>query len=241
MATRKSRERPKVAGKPAIKPSRKRQTRAPATPVQPHAATPNMGWYADDQTGYQIARDTADRQRRFTAAQSSGVSAPPLSTAVVSNAVVDPPTVPISATAATLMGEVAMRSEAVVISSAQYEKVRSQIAVLERLITELPKQPPGIGHNRPPISEEEVGEITEAIAILKVQPVVPTAPDEARAAASTLKRTGERLGAYLDTFLSEAAKSAGKEFGKRLVQLSYWYALAHTLMGVVQSVSAWLH
>jgi hypothetical protein len=134
-----------------------------------------------------------------------------------------------------------LRAEATLIRPAQYEEMLAQVAVLERLIAELPKQPPGIGHNRPLISEEEVGEIAEAIAILKVQPVVPTAPDEARAAASTLKRTGERLGAYLDTFLSEAAKSAGKEFGKRLVQLSYWYALAHTLMGVVQSVSAWLH
>jgi hypothetical protein len=32
---------------------------------------------------------------------------------------------------------------------------------------------------------------------LKAQPVVPKAPDEAQAAALTLKNFGERLGAYL--------------------------------------------
>jgi len=70
---------------------------------------------------------------------------------------------------------------------------------------------------------------------------VPKAPEEARAAVSTLKKIGERLGTYLDDFLSEAAKSAGKEFGKRLVQLSYWLALATTLMGLAHSVEGWLH
>jgi hypothetical protein len=230
MAMRKSRKGRKVAGRPAIEPNRKRRKRAPATSPKPQAATPNMGWYIDDQTGSQIARETADRQRRFTAAQSSGVSAPPLGTAAV----------PPSATL-TLTGEVAMRSEAVVISPAQHEKVLSQVAVLERLMAELPEQPPGIGHNRPPVGEEDKGEITKAIAILKTQPVVPQAPDEARAAASTLKTIGERLGGYLDTFLSEAAKSAGREFGKRIVRLSYWYALATTLMVLAKSVADWLH
>jgi hypothetical protein len=119
----------------------------------------------------------------------------------------------------------------------QYEEMLSRIAVLERLIAELPKQRPGIGHNRPPIGEEEVQEITQAVAILKAQPV---APDKAEAAGSTLRKIGERLGTYLDAFLLEAAKSAGKEFGKRLMQLSYWLALATTLMSVAQSVAAWL-
>jgi hypothetical protein len=58
------------------------------------------------------------------------------------------------------------------------------------------------------------------------------------AAGLTLKKVGERLATYLDAFLLEASKSAGKEFGKRLVQLSYWWALAATLMGLAQSVAA---
>jgi hypothetical protein len=64
------------------------------------------------------------------------------------------------------------------------------------LIAELPKQQRSIGHNIRPITGDDVQEIT-AVAILKSQPVVPTAPDEARAAGSTLMRFGERLGSYL--------------------------------------------
>src|SRR5262249_37306390 len=126
----------------------------------------------------------------------------------------------------------------------QYEEMLSRIAVLERLIAELPKQRPGIGHNRRPIGDDEVQEIKQAIAILKAQPAVPTAPDEARVAGSILMMIGERLGAYLvkqtDIFVSEAVKSAGKEFGKRLVQSPFWWALATTLMVLAQSVAAWL-
>jgi len=125
--------------------------------------------------------------------------------------------------------------------AAQHEEMLSRIAILESLIAELPKQPVGIGHNRPPITQEDIGEITQAILILKAQPAI----DEARAAGSTLMKFGERLGAYLlkqaDVFISEAVKSAGKETGKRLVQSPFWWALATTLMLVGQSVSNWLH
>jgi hypothetical protein len=58
-------------------------------------------------------------------------------------------------------------------------------------------------------------------------------------------RFGERLGTYLlnqaDVFVSEAVKSDGKEFGKRLAQSPFWWALATALMLVGQSVSNWLH
>ena len=118
MAMRKSRKGRKVAGKPAIKPSRKRRKRVPATPVKPHTTTPNMGWYADDQTGYKIARDTAERQRRFIAAQSSDATAPPL---------------PLSDTAA-FKGEGGLQVDTIIPRSAQYEEMLSRIAVLERLI-----------------------------------------------------------------------------------------------------------
>jgi hypothetical protein len=61
----------------------------------------------------------------------------------------------------------------------------------------LPNQPLGIGHNLQPIkpiTKEYVRGIKEAIAILKGQPVVPTAPDDARAAGSKLMEIGDRLG-----------------------------------------------
>jgi hypothetical protein len=119
---------------------------------------------------------------------------------------------------ASFKGEVGFRADATLVRASQHEEMLSRIAILESLIAELPKQPVGIGHNRPPITQEDIGEITQAILILKAQPAI----DEARAAGSTLMKFGERLGAYLlkqaNVFISEAVKSAGKETGKRLVQ-----------------------
>jgi hypothetical protein len=130
-------------------------------------------------------------------------------------------------------------------AAAKHEELLSQVSFIERLIAELPKQTPWIGHNAPPINDNDFRAIEGAIAVLKVQPVVPTAPDEARNAGLTLKIIGERIGTYLlkqgDVFVAEAAKSAGKEFGKRLVQAPWWWALAATLMLVANSVSSWLH
>jgi hypothetical protein len=129
----------------------------------------------------------------------------------------------------------------------QHEEMLQRIAIVESLLAELPNQPPGIGHNRQPIkpiTKEYVRRIKQAVAVLKGQPVVPTAPDDARAAGSKLMEIGDRLGTYLleqaDVFISEATKSAGKEFGKRLVQSPFWWALATALMGLAQSVFRWL-
>jgi hypothetical protein len=151
-------------------------------------------------------------------------------------------------------GQGGFRTDATVVRAAQHEEMLRRIEALERLmaelskqgrlIAELPKLPIGIGHNRPPIIKEDIKEIRQAIAVLKAQPVVPTAPDEARAAGSTVMRFGEGLATYLlkqaDVFVSEAVKSAGKEFGKRLVQTPFWWALATALMLVGNSVAAWL-
>jgi hypothetical protein len=131
--------------------------------------------------------------------------------------------------------------EKTVIKAAAHKQMLSWIEVLEALIAELPKQRRGIGHNLQPIADDELQSITKCIIILKHQPVVPTAPDDARAAGSTLKKIGERLGTYLDTSLLEASKSSGKEFGKRLAQLPYWLAIWYALNNVVQSITAWLH
>jgi hypothetical protein len=124
--------------------------------------------------------------------------------------------------------------------AAQHEEMLSRITILEALIAELPKQPVGIGHNQPLITKDDVQEIKQAIAILKAQPVVPTALDQVRASGSIPKKVGERLKTYLDAFMLEAAKSGGKEAGKRLVQFSYWWLLLDALMKLAQSVTAWL-
>jgi hypothetical protein len=155
-----------------------------------------------------------------------------------SNAVLDQAGSPEGSLALHAGAAVGVQVEKTVIRAAPYQEMLSRIEVLESLIAEFPKQQrPGIGHNIQPITDEDVQEIRQAVAILKAQPVVP---DKARAAGSTLKKIGERLGTYLDAFLLETAKEAGKEFGKRLVQLSYWLALGHALMSIAQSVPNWL-
>jgi hypothetical protein len=129
-------------------------------------------------------------------------------------------------------GEGGLSADATAMRAAQHRQMLSWIEVLEALIVELPKQRRGIGHNLQPITEDEVGSITKCVFILKHEPT----PDEAKAAGSTLKKIGEKLGTYLDTCLLEASK----EVGKKLVQLPYWLALWYTLKHIVQSVAAWL-
>jgi len=137
-------------------------------------------------------------------------------------------------------GEGGLSADTTVMRAAQHLQMLSWIEVLEVLLVELPNKQGGIGHNLQPITKEDVEETTRAIAILKVQPVTPKAPDEAKAAASTLKKIGERLGTYLDTFLLEASKSAGKEFGKQLGRLPYWIPVWYVLMKIAQSAANWL-
>jgi hypothetical protein len=121
--------------------------------------------------------------------------------------------------------------------AAQHAEMLSRIAILESLIAELPKQPVGIGHNQPLMTKDDIQEIKQAIATLKAQPVMPTAPDQAKAAGSTLIKFGERLGTYLlkqaDLFVSEAVKEAAKLLMKLL-------ALSNALMLVGNAVEAWL-
>jgi hypothetical protein len=58
---------------------------------------------------------------------------------------------------------------------------------------------------------------------------------------STLKKIKERLGRYLDAFMLEASKSAGKELIKQLGKFSRWWLLLDALTKLAQSVFNWLH
>jgi hypothetical protein len=149
--------------------------------------------------------------------------------------IVQPP-LPLRAEADIKLEGAGLSADATVINAAPHREMLSWIEVLEGLMIELPKQRRGIGDNLQPITEVEVQEIKQCIVILKAQPVAPTAPDAAKAAGSTLKKIGEKLGTYLDACLLEGSK----EVGKRLVQLPYWLALWYTLKHIVQSVAAWL-
>jgi hypothetical protein len=65
---------------------------------------------------------------------------------------------------------------------------------------------------------------------LKAQLVLLT---EAKAAASTLKKIGEKLGEYLDVFLTELSKSAAKGSPIASAPLWYWFFFNDFLSGVV--------
>jgi hypothetical protein len=133
-------------------------------------------------------------------------------------------------------------ADAQVGKAAQHEEMLRRTEFLESLIADLPEQPKGgPGHNRQPITQDDVHEIAQAIAVLKAQPVVPTAPDDVRAAQSVLQKIAGRLGTYLDNFFLEAFKSAGKEFGKQLARAPYWLALWYALQRLDQALTGWLH
>jgi hypothetical protein len=135
-----------------------------------------------------------------------------------------------------------------------HQETLRRIAALESVIAEMPRRPVGIGHNGPPewidhtFEEGDYQAVAAAISVLKS---APTPSPEVASAASTLRTVGERIwdylirrGAYIakqrDTFVSEATKSAGAEFGKRLVQSPFWFALVSSLLAVAAAAFDWL-
>jgi len=211
------------------KPSRQPRKRLPPTSTD---KPPSLDWLTE--------QSTPPRVRASHPALTSGIVQPPSPP----RPPLDPIGTPEGPLTTRFSGEGGLRADATVVRAASHKEMLSWIGVLEILIAEFPKQRRGIGHNLQPITDEDVQETKRAIAILKAQPVVPTAPHEARAAGSTLMKFGERLGSYLlkqaDIFVSEAVKSAGKEAGKRLVQSPFWWAVVTTLLMLGHSVEAWL-
>jgi hypothetical protein len=116
-----------------------------------------------------------------------------------------------------------------------------RIASLEEAVAQLPGVAPGIGHNHPPepidafpITIADRTDIAAAIDVLKAQPVEPS--DEGKAAteaAETLKSGGLKISEWLakhaDTFVSEAVKEAGKEFGKWGTRATIWLVVLDRL------------
>lgn len=115
--------------------------------------------------------------------------------------------------------------------AALHAKIRQRLEEIEELVAALPNGSAnagtvGIGHNHPPepiddepLTDEGLVEVREAVAVLRAQPDVPDDDGKAAAAAAaSLVQRGNGLTAWLarqgDTFVSEAVKEGGKEFGK---------------------------
>ena len=103
--------------------------------------------------------------------------------------------------------------------AAIYQQMLQRIAALEATIAKVPTPAPGIGHNHPPepidapLTNDQIGEVRRYLAAIKAQPPVPpTPPEEASRAATRLRAFGRKVLAYIDVFLTEGAKTAGKQF-----------------------------
>jgi hypothetical protein len=106
-----------------------------------------------------------------------------------------------------------------------------------------PELPIGPGHNGPPEFEPpfEESDIRELVDLLKAQtPSTPTNLPELLAASQATETKVNKLREYADAFAAATVKSAGGEFGKRLVQLPWWLAVGNALHSVGQALIGWI-
>jgi hypothetical protein len=109
---------------------------------------------------------------------------------------------------------------------ALHSRMLRELNNVESAFEELRNPVAGIGHNNPPqciepmmLDNVELTELKNAVTLLKAQPAEPTEMlDAISRAASTMANIGNKIAGYCagqtDTFISEAMKSAGNEFGK---------------------------
>jgi hypothetical protein len=131
-----------------------------------------------------------------------------------------------------------------------HETLMARVAVLEVAVQEL-RTPSGvgIGHNRPPpdepafvpITSDDLDEIERLITLLREQPPIPRAvPSQIIAQSRVVTKIGAKIGELADNFAIEAAKSAGQEFGKRLVQVPFWLGILGAIQGVTSALQQWI-
>jgi hypothetical protein len=124
-----------------------------------------------------------------------------------------------------------------------HQTLMARVAVLEVALQQL-RSPSGIGigHNRPPADEpvtsDDVDQIDQLITLLKEQPPVPALrPVQVVAQSRVVAKIGAKIVDLADTFVTAAVKSAGDEFGKRLIQ---WLALLAAIQGVTSALEKWI-
>jgi hypothetical protein len=119
------------------------------------------------------------------------------------------------------------------------------ISAVEDALTQLSQQAaPGIGHNRPPGSEDarlldpsELEQIKREATLFKNMSPATTPPSEASATASRWRVFGEWVLAYImkqgDNLITEAVKALGK-------QLPLWAILGDRLIAASDAILTWL-
>ena len=64
-------------------------------------------------------------------------------------------------------------------------------------------------------------------------------PPQLIAQSRVVTKIGTKIGELADTFAMEAAKPAGQEFGKRLVQVPFWLDVLGAIHGVTSALQQW--
>lgn len=142
---------------------------------------------------------------------------------------------------------------------ALHAEMLSRIEALEREMAKR-RGRRGIGGNYPPdpietepVTEEELLALERAMMVLKAQPAIDNGPPPIQSAEAvnfltTLARrlrTAAGVGAKYageqgKIFVSEAIKSAGTEFGKRMIQSPFWWAIIHQIYALADVAHRWL-
>jgi hypothetical protein len=198
MAPRKGRKgRKGPTGKPAVKAGRKRRKRAaakgsdmPPPPRRLDPSTLDPSLWSNDQ---QIVHDTEARRRRFIAATSSGVAAPPFA----------------------LINDPRRLHEEMLKRIAAVEETIAKLPTIGH------NKPPG-PIEAAPLDNNEIEEIKNEIARLKTPPAVPTQPPaEVVEAESKLRTFGEKVLVGVATaVVIGAGKELWARFGDQLIDLA---------------------
>jgi hypothetical protein len=133
----------------------------------------------------------------------------------------------------------------------RHETLMARVAVLEIALQELrtPDRVGMMGHNRPPpddpvftpVTSNDLDEIDRLITLLKEQPPVPAVvPPQLIAQNSVVSNIAAKVNKLADAFAIEAAKAAGQESGRRLVQVPFWLGVIGAIHGVVTALEQWI-
>ena len=197
------------------------------TAKRPQKVVPTQvpsGWEAQDSASLLVGRHAAIRQRFIAAIKPDVVSVP-----LTPSAGAAP-----QSTNATIALTIAK-------AEARYAEILASLSPVEETIAKL-SEPSSAHRNRPPpLAEMDVEEIkTIFIAIRAQAPVGPPA-SAVKEAPTKLDQIVDRVKAYADAYLIEAAKSAGKATGKAIPYAALCYLFVDQLSGLSNLITDWLN
>jgi hypothetical protein len=132
-----------------------------------------------------------------------------------------------------------------------YERTQQSLRALKELLERIPEQPAGMGHNYPPeplddypLSGDDQKELSSAVSTIENQPLEPVDNGEqVKVAAAVIETKAQKVKSWLarqgDTFITEAVKESGKQFGKWMPR-AFWMLVIERMLGVTETITVWL-